>query len=356
MSEDLLNPPLQAKGFSRGVFHVREEKEISVIIKEADDKKPQIAALQALAVRSDCDADARKRIEQEIRNIQAGVRGEEEAAYEIKVHYGESRNWAVIHDLRVEFGDLAAQIDHLVINRWLDVWVCESKHFAEGVAINEHGEFAAFFGSKPYGVPSPIEQNAKHLLILRRIFESGAVNLPKRLGFTIKPELKSLVLVSKKARITRPKAKIDGIDCVIKNDQFFKTVNKAVDENSFLSAAKIIGSDTLEDMARQIAGLHKPIQFNWAAKFGLPTAAPGQPDPPPEKAITKAVQPKPAVPSPILTPEVAHIAPAQEAKPKQNLVCYSCGESIAYNVAKFCWFNKPKFGGNVFCMDCQKKV
>lgn len=327
-----------------------------MIIKEADDKKPQIAALQALAARPDCNADARKRIEQEIRNIQAGVRGEEEAAYEIKVHYGESRNWAVIHDLRVEFGDLVAQIDHLVINRWLDVWVCESKHFSEGVAINEHGEFAAFFGSKPYGVPSPIEQNAKHILILRRLFESGEVNLPKRLGFTIKPELKSLVLVSKKARITRPKAKIDGIDCVIKNDQFFKAVDKAVDENSILSAAKIIGSDTLEDVARQIARLHKPIQFNWAAKFGLPATAPVQPATPPAKVIPQAAQPKPAAPAPIPTPEVAKVAQAEDAKPKQKLVCHSCGEPVAYNVAKFCWFNKPKFGGNVFCMECQKKV
>jgi len=327
-----------------------------MIIKEADDKKPQIAALQALATRPDCNADARKRIEQEIRNIQAGIRGEEEAAYEIKVHYGESRNWAVIHDLRVEFSDLVAQIDHLVINRWLDVWVCESKHFSEGVAINEHGEFAAFFGGKPYGVPSPIEQNAKHILILRRLFESGAVNLPKRLGFTIKPDLKSLVLVSKKARITRPKTKIDGIDCVIKNDQFFKAVDKAADENSILLAAKIIGSDTLKDVARQIAGLHKPIQFNWAAKFGLLAVASVQAAPPAAKAILQAAQPRPAAPAPIPMPEAAKAPPADEAKPKQKLVCHSCGESVAYNVAKFCWFNKPKFGGSIFCMECQKKI
>lgn len=330
-----------------------------MIIKETDDKKPQIAALQGLLARIDCKADTRKRIEQEMRNIQAGVRGEEEAAYEIKVHFGESRNWAIIHDLRVEFGDLVAQIDHLVINRWLDVWVCESKHFSEGVAINEHGEFAAFFNSKPYGVPSPIEQNAKHILILRRLFESGAVNLPKRLGFTIKPDLKSLVLVSKKARITRPKSKVAGIDCVIKNDQFFKSVDKAVDENSILWAAKIIGSDTLEDVARQIAGLHKPIQFNWAAKFGLPAAvAPIQSTPPSEKAITQTAQVKPPIPAsaPMPIPEIDKVAPAEEVKPKQKLICHACGESVAYNVAKFCWFNKAKFGGNAFCMECQKNV
>lgn len=33
---------------------------------------------------------------------------------------------------------------------------------------------------------SPIEQNAKHVLILQKLFDSGLVNLPTRLGCTIK--------------------------------------------------------------------------------------------------------------------------------------------------------------------------
>jgi hypothetical protein len=167
-----------------------------MIIKPADDKQPQRIALQNLLNHPLADAATKKRIEQELRNIQAGIRGEEEAAFEMKVHYGASANWMIIHDLRIEHGGLVAQIDHLVMNRWLEMWVCESKHFSQGVAIDEHGEFTAFFGSKPYGVPSPIEQNNRHILILKRLFDSGAVKLPTRLGFTIKPDLKSLVLVS----------------------------------------------------------------------------------------------------------------------------------------------------------------
>ena len=93
--------------------------------------------------------------------------------------------------------------DHFLINRWLEIWVCESKHFSEGVAINKHGEFAACFGSKPYDVPSPIEQNNRHILILKRLFDSRAIKLPTRLGFSIKPDLRSLVLVSKNARVSR---------------------------------------------------------------------------------------------------------------------------------------------------------
>lgn len=321
-----------------------------MIIKEADDKKTQISTLQALQARPDCFPETRKRIEQEIRNIQAGIRGEEEAAYEMKVHWGESKNWMIIHDLRIQYGDLVAQIDHLIINRWLEMWVCESKHFSEGIGINEHGEFAAFFGSKPYGVPSPIEQNNKHILILRRLFDSGAVKLPTRLGFTIKPDLKSLVVVSKGARISRPKAKIDGLDCIIKNDQVFKTIDKAVDDSNLLLLAKIVSQDTIEELARDIARQHRPIQFNWTAKFGLPAVVPQQ-------AYTKSVD-KPVLqasePKPVATLEIQPVEVVQ--KPKQKLVCHSCGASVAYNVAKFCWFNKPKFGGNIYCMGCQKTV
>lgn len=329
--------------------HIRQR--IGMIIKEADDKKPPLDALKGLLARSDCKPDTKKRIDQEIRNIQAGIRGEEEAAYEMRVHWGESKNWMAIHDLRIEHGGLVAQIDHLLINRFLEIWVCESKHFSEGIGINEHGEFAAFFGGKPYGVPSPIEQNAKHILILKKLFDSGAVKLPTRLGFTIKPDLKSLVLVSKGARISRPRAKIDGLDVIIKNDQIFKFIDKAIDQsNNPLLMAKIIGQDTLEALARQIARLHKPITFDWTAKFGMPKAAPAM----------HAAKPEPAPSAPKVEAEALILEAAQHAeqehKPKQKLICNSCGTAVGYNVAKFCWFNKPKFGGNIYCMDCQKGI
>jgi hypothetical protein len=304
-----------------------------MIIKHADNKSQDIETLQSLLSHPKAIGDTRKRIEQEIRNINAGMRGENEAAHEMKVHYGDSKNWAIIHDLRVVHGDLVAQIDHLAINRWLDIWVCESKHFSEGVSINDHGEFTAFFASKPYGVPSPIEQNEKHILILQRIFDAGTVELPKRLGFTIKPDLKSLVLVSKGARISRPKTKIDGIECVIKNDQFFKHVDKAVEGNGILStAAKIISSETLESVAAQIAALHQPIRFDWHARFGLDKITP----PPGPATATKA---KPVQTAPI-TPQVREVSTTSPTK-SDAAICRSCGsDRISVQYGKFGYYFK----------------
>jgi len=319
-----------------------------MIIKQADDKQSDLSILKKLLTHPDADVAKKKRIEQEIRNIQAGIRGEEEAAYEMKVHYSESKNWMIIHDLRIEHGGLVAQIDHLIINRFLEMWVCESKHFSKGIEINEYGEFSAFdFDGKPYGVPSPIEQNNKHILILKRIFDSNAVKLPTRLGFTIKPSLKSLVLVSKNARITRPKVKIDGLDCIIKNDQLFKTIDKATDDSNRLLIVKTIGQDTVEALAKEIVKLHKPIQFNWLAKFSLSS---------PSQVL--------ATPAPVVQAQKQSISQTAQSiattedskKPSQKLICYSCGASITYNVAKFCWGNKLKYSGNIYCIECQKKV
>jgi Nuclease-related domain len=252
-----------------------------MLIKPADDKTPDLRALEVLSQRPDATAEQRKRIEQEIRNVQSGVRGEQEAAYEVEFHYGHSKNWMSIHDLRLECDGRVAQIDHLLINRFLEFYVCESKRFAEGVAINEQGEFTAFFNGRAYGIPSPLEQNRRHIAVLESVFKTGQVPLPKRLGLTIKPTMIGLVLVSKTARISRPKASIAGIDAVLKNDQLKARIDKNIEaDNNVLGAVKLIGSDTLEELARALANEHRPIRIDWAAKFGLPPIAPASRPPP----------------------------------------------------------------------------
>lgn len=316
-----------------------------MLIKKADDRSADIEILKALSARPDVSQDIRRLIDREVRNIQSGIRGEAEAAYEMEFHYGASKNWVIIHDLRLECNGRSAQIDHLLINRFLEIYVCESKRFSEGVAVNEQGEFSAFFGSKPYGIPSPLEQNRRHMAVLESIFKTGLVAPPKRLGFTITPSLQGLVLVSKTARISRPKAKIDGIETIIKNDQLKAKIDRNIDkDNNILGAAKIVGQDTLEDFALRLVTAHKPIRFDWLAKFGLPAVAPPQ-----AQAQVKGVAPPQED-----APSASSVELTGERKSK--LVCSSCEAVVAYNVAKFCWFNKPRFGGKVFCMECQKAI
>lgn len=307
-----------------------------MLIKSSDDRTGDIEILKSLLAHPAANADTKRKIEQEIRNISSGAKGEQEAAYEIDFHYGAaSKNWAVIHDLRLEHEGRVAQIDHLLINRFLHIWVCESKRFAEGIAINEQGECAMFWQGKPQGVGSPHEQNAKHIAVLRALCDSGAVDLPRRLGFTIKPSFSGLVVVSKNARITRPKAKGWWDDGIIKADQVKAKIDKAIDgANNPLVAAKLVSPETVESVARSLASLHMPASFDWHARFGLPK---------------EAVKPVAAMPG-AETPK----APADQGKAKR--ACHSCGTAVEDKVIVFCVrFNKARFGGNVYCMECQGK-
>ena len=160
-------------------------------IKAADDKQPQLDALTALLARPDVGADTRRRMETEIRKVRAGAAGERDAAYEIEFHFGAESNRVTIHDLRLEVDGRVAQIDHLIIDRVLTVWVCESKHFSEGVAVDDYGEWTGFYQRRPYGTGSPIEQNRKHIAVLNDVFAKRLVEPVKRRGFTIYPALQA---------------------------------------------------------------------------------------------------------------------------------------------------------------------
>lgn len=326
-----------------------------MLIKAADDKTQDLTSLKALLERPDATDEQRKRIEQEVRNIQSGIRGEQETAYEIEFHFGQSRNWVSIHDLRLECDGRVAQIDHLLINRVLEIYVCESKRFSEGIAINEHGEFTAFFNRRAYGVPSPLEQNRRHIAVLESVFKSGQVPLPKRLGLTIKPTMVGLVLVSKKARISRPKTKLDGLDAVLKNDQLKARIDKVIDaDNNPLGLAKLVGQDTLEQFARALARQHRPSPVNWPGRFGLP-ATPPPAERPPHMARPMTIPTESSM-GPIGDIAAASSLGAHTGRKKSTLLCSACGVTVSYGVAKFCWVHKPRFGGRIYCMDCQKAV
>ena len=310
-----------------------------MLIKAADSKSADIETLEAFLVRPNLAPATAERIRTEIRTMSAGAKAEADAAYQIDFYCLDSPNVMAIHDLRLEHQGRVAQIDHLIINRGSDIWVCESKSFAEGVSINEHGEWCAYHGGRARGIASPIEQNKRHILVLRDIFDSGLVRLPKRLGITIKPDLHSLILVSRSARITRPKAggQVDGLESVIKCDQLMTTIDKAIDQGLMKSVMKVIGRETVENLARNLAALHKPLRIDWEARFGLRRGVEGVARPQRDAALMKESAGQPV------------------AKGDCDL-CVSCSKAMSAKVADYCRTNAAKFGGRLLCWDCQREL
>ncbi len=241
-----------------------------MLIKTADDKSEAIALCEQLALSA--DPATRKHIETDLRNLRSGIKGENESAYLIDFHFGNGKNWMVLHDLRIEFKGQVAQIDHLLINRWMECYVLETKHFHAGFKINDAGEFERWndFKKTFEGMASPLQQNERHIHVLQKLAET--LQMPTRLGIPIPLSFNTLILVSSTARISRPK----NFDTsrVIKADQLKERLWKDVDDTNpawmlLMSAAKLVGSESIELVAKQIVAKHQPIKVDYHAKYGI---------------------------------------------------------------------------------------
>lgn len=282
-----------------------------MILKEADTKAPQLAELESYLAAPGLPAATKQQIERELKFLRAGIKGERESAYDIDFYSGASKNRIVIHDLRIEHKGRVAQIDHLILNRLLEVYVLETKHFSEGVSINEQGEFSIWFAGKPRGIPSPLEQNDRHIAVLQDVFKT--LDMPTRLGIRLQPSFESVVLVSKNARIGRPE-KFDT-NRVVKSDHLERWINKNIDSGSPLLMAKVVGVDTLTAIARQLVALHRPLVPDYRARFGIteemlcPTPLPPASTPPLDSAES---------PLPLAAPEAETPATETTADPSPS--------------------------------------
>lgn len=238
-----------------------------MILKKADDKKPQIQALQSLL--NIAEGEKKNKIQKELNILRAGIKGEQETNYHIDFNFGKSEKHVVIHDLRLESNGNVAQIDHLIIDNSLRVYCIETKHFNSGIKINESGEFMQWNSLKKVfeGIPSPFAQNQNHISVLDKIFDYS-ITLPEKLGvYLLYPRFHSRIVVNNSARIDRPK-NFDS-DNLVKSDQLYESIKKDSIGLSLRAMLKSVAYEVIEDIGYQLIKLHKPITFDYRAKFGI---------------------------------------------------------------------------------------
>lgn len=309
-----------------------------MLIKHADDQAPYLAELEQKAKESGPQA---KQADKELRLRRAGIRSEAQAAYLIDFDFGSSDNWAVIHDLRLEHGGRVAQIDHVLINRFLDIFVLETKSFS-GIKITEDGEFLRWNSYKNNfeGMASPLEQNSRHIQVLKDVVST--LPLPERLGIRLSPAFHSYVLVESTARIDRPK-RFDS-SRVIKSDQLRHTIDKKIDNESAFStlvkAAKLVAAETIESIAIRLAALHAPAR----------SAAKPASKPPPVSMLPACIEPGLSKPYPTnssaATPSRVQESPPSSADTPTCKHCKGATGSILHG----------KYGYYLRCGACQKNT
>ncbi len=307
-----------------------------MLIKERDNHDYDVKTLQNLL---DCQLSAKQRflIEREIKFVGSGARGEESSAYYIDFRFRDSGNTAIIHDLRLEHKSFVAQIDHLLINRLLDIYVLESKNYYYGIKITPEGEFLVWNGKTYLAIESPIEQNKRHIDLLERVTQRPGF-LPTRLGLPITPSFLSYVIVAPNSRVDRPKNGKFDTGMVIKADALGAAIEKRIDNTSAMvaisSLTKLVSQKTLETFARRLVRLHRPSKIDYAANFGITVADAAAPI---KRAAVENTMDK-----------------GNGSETKKEPVCENCSGVVDAKVVYYCRLNREKFNGKILCRSCQK--
>ncbi len=308
---------------------------MTVLIKQKDSLEQSIKELEKIAKLPNLPRHTLDRVQVELRTLKAGMQGEKDAAYFIDFDYAPSKNHAVIHDLRLEHQGRVAQIDHLLISRFLKFYVLESKNFTSGLKITKRGEFLAKYNDSYIAIESPIEQNRRHAELLEKLLRDTNV-LPTRLGITIRPVILSYVLVSPKSIVQRPAKRNFNTDMVIKADELTRTLENQITKEDALTTvgyiARVVSAETLGQIARTLVTFHKPTTTNYYERFGIDL----------DKLAQSSTQN--SMPSRRI----------ERQEQTSGYFCFKCKKSISQKVAEFCFDDKKRFGGRAYCFNCQK--
>lgn len=321
-----------------------------MLIKSADDHKKRLRLLEELRKSDRLDERQKDWLRNEYRRLAPGLAGERDAAHYLDLSFSESKNHAILHDLRLEVDGQVAQIDHLVVDRMLAFFLLETKTYSGSLHINEHGEFLAeYSGERRYGIESPIEQSRRHETVLKKVLER--LEITGRAG--TKPSFFHVVMVHPKAIINRPPEGTFDTSMVIKADQFATWHRKFIDKMGTTSVltgmVNIRGRNTVKEWGEKLKSQHRPTN-----PLELPDF----------------MKPKEIVPTTLPTSVLSHQtasqltqihgdvstetpqSPASESA-SATLVCATCGKQLTPKVTKFCQDKAAWFGGKLYCYDHQ---
>jgi hypothetical protein len=317
-----------------------------MLIKSPDDKKKRLSLLEELQKSERLDARQKQWLREEYWRLAPGVAGERDAAHYLDLSFSESKNHAVLHDLRLEADGQSAQIDHLVVDRTLEFYLLETKSYNGSLQITEHGEFEVEYADgRRYGIESPLEQSRRHETVLRKVLDR--LEITGRAGTT--PRFTHVVMLHPKAVIRRPPTKQFDTSMVIKADQFATWHKKHVDKQQLLSTLNgmlnVRGRNTVKEWGEKLKAEHRPTNPLALPEFMKPKA------PEPSAPVRAAAPPKIHAAPPV--EKVTPIAPSPEA------ACITCGKSLTPKVVKFCKDKAEWFGGKLYCyahQDAAKKA
>jgi ribosomal protein S27AE len=235
-----------------------------IFIKEKSDVSVFLEKMQALS--DHASGDLKKEIDKQIKLAFYGELGENNIIFELK---NSGIDMYVLRDIYMEYGDMSAQIDFIIITRKV-ILVIECKNLIGNIEIDNGGNFIRsydLFGKKiKEGIYSPITQNERHLRVLKavrreskgnfiakHVFESGFDEMYKSI----------VVLANPKTYLNARFAKREVKDQIIRADQLVALINKLNDESKNITSTE----KEMKDLAEFFLSQNALRKSDYAKKY-----------------------------------------------------------------------------------------
>jgi len=243
-----------------------------MIIKDRDPAEKAVAQLTDL-LSLDLSSAKKFLIERELKRLNPTGSGVKMASHFINFYCADCPDWAIIHDLKIECNGFATHIDHILINKFLDIHLFESRSYNDNIKITADGEFWVFDVYQYRPVNSPLEENIKRTEVLTDLLTENKI-IPRRLGIPFKPRISSYVLVSPGANIIRPPETVYDTSSVITADYLTQTLLRQLQrlKRAFVRIKRLpkaFKSDTLAKVAAKLAAMNKPSLIDYRRIFCL---------------------------------------------------------------------------------------
>lgn len=287
-----------------------------VFLKEDSSAKEQLAALEALLPQA--SGKVKTQLEQDIRNLQYGIYGEDKIIFELKNSH---MPMFVLHDLFLEDEDQSAQIDFYIVTPKMN-FVLECKNLYGNIEITEDGSFirTMFYGRKASkeGIYSPVTQNERHLELIKKIRGKNRNAFTRAMfeKYFYSFNRSLIVLANPKTVLNDQNAPQEIKSQVIRADQLIRYIKSANEASKELQDS----AKEMESRARAMLSLHKASPKDYTEKYALHNQTPQTEESAPEAVLDTGKSDAAAQ-----TASIPHICP-------------KCGGKLARKKGPYGWF------------------
>ncbi len=235
-----------------------------MILKKMDDSKlEEIETLKEI-LKMSTNEQQQYLIKNDLKKQQKGIEGEKQISYFIDFNLGESKNYIILHDLRIEVDNKTAQIDHMLISKAMGIVLIEAKNTDAVVTINNDGTMTyKYKNGKEYNQANPLEQSKRHELVLKSFLEKHDIDMTISSKVVFLPEV---IITNEKlpSNFYRADTFVTSLrNETLKNPLKFAVLFAKVMTNNVVSFEHLmyIGGILVKE--------HKPIKIDYEKKYPI---------------------------------------------------------------------------------------